>query len=84
MEDLTTMAPMTQMMHFSVSSLIASLIFGLVGFYLFREGRRRDKKMVMVIGLILMMYNMFTPNAKADWILGFILSGAAYYFWNDA
>lgn len=69
------------LLNFSVSGLIAGLIFGVVGLWLFREGRKSLNHKVMVIGLVMMIYPYFTNGPWMDWGIGFGLSGLAYYLW---
>lgn len=67
---------------FSVSSLIAGLIFGIVGMWMYREGKRRTDNRLIVIAIVLMVYPYFTRGPLADWGVGTALCGYAYYIWN--
>jgi glucose uptake protein GlcU len=58
------------MMNFSVSSLLASFIFGVFGIYVFREGKRRADLSMVFIGLALMLYTYFTNSPWLDWGIG--------------
>ena len=69
-------------MDISMSAIMAALIFGVIGMWLFKEGKRRQQYPVLIIGIVMMIYPYFTPNAKWDWVLGFLLSGLAYKLWN--
>jgi hypothetical protein len=72
------------MFHFTFSSLMASFIFGVVGLYVFRYGKRESEFPFIFIGLALMIYPYFIPEAWADWGdwgVGFGLSGLAYYLY---
>jgi hypothetical protein len=68
-------------MSFSASYLIAGFIFGVVGFYLFREGKRRLNYQILFIGVGLMVYPLFVTNDWMIWIVGAGLCGLAYYVW---
>lgn len=67
----------------SISGIMAGFIFGVIGWWLFREGKKRAQPRVLAVGLLLMIYPYFTSSPKADWGIGILLCGAAYYFWND-
>ena len=69
----------------SVSGLIAAFIFGVIGMWLFKEGRRRAKMELTLIGVAQMVYPYFTPNSKnswIDWAAGIALCWAAHYYWD--
>ena len=72
--------PLDELMNFSISSLIAGLVFGLIGWWLFSQGRKRTNNYFVVIGLLLMVYPYFTKGPLADWGVGSVLCGFAYYF----
>ena len=69
--------------NISVSSLIAGLIFGVIGMWLFRQGRSNSNLYFVFIGLILMVYPYFTKGPLADWGIGCILCGLAYHYKNE-
>jgi hypothetical protein len=68
-------------MDISFSSVAAGIIFGGVGFWLFREGKRRGNMPVLLISMIMMVYSYFTPAPWMDWGGGVLLCLAARYFW---
>ncbi len=65
----------------STSGIISSLIFGIIGMWMFREGKREAKMPIMLIAIALMMYPYLTTGPLADWGVGVVLCGLAYYFW---
>ncbi len=65
---------------FSVSSLIASFIFSVVGLYVFRKGKKDLDTPRTFIGIALMIYSYFTPTPLLTWGVGFALCSAAYYY----
>lgn len=69
-------------LSFDVPSLIAGLIFGIVGLYVFRRGRKESSMRLVMLGLALMIYPYFVDGATLNWVVGFLLSGASYYYWN--
>ena len=65
--------------HFSISQIIAGLFFGVVGIYVFRWGKRDQNFAHIFIGLALMIYPYFITHDVWTWVVGFALSGLAYY-----
>jgi hypothetical protein len=74
---------MALLSSFSPWALVAGVIFGIVGVYLFRKGKRELNHKVMVIGIVMMIYPLFFTDALPTWGIGIALSGLAYY-WKDA
>jgi hypothetical protein len=72
--------PMGMLSHLSVSTLLASFVFGVIGFYVFRHGKKTAKYPVLFTGLALMIYPMFTSGWILDWGTGIFLCSLAYYF----
>jgi hypothetical protein len=68
-------------MDFSFSSIIAGLLFSVVGWWAFREGKNRTNIPVTVLGIVLMIYPLFTTDAMSTWLVGAGLCGLIYYFW---
>lgn len=67
---------------FSVSSLIAGLLFGVVGMWLIKEARRRTNLYNVIIGVLLLIYPYFVSKPVPCWGIGFALCYGAYYFWD--
>jgi glucose uptake protein GlcU len=65
---------------FSLSSIIASILFGIIGWWMFKTAKRRDNTKVVWIGVALMIYPYFVDNTKLIWLIGFALCGLAYYY----
>lgn len=65
------------------STLIAGFIFGILGFWLFREGKKRQNFYVLIIGILLMAYPYFVNSALVTWLIGGALTGAAWFFWHS-
>jgi hypothetical protein len=66
--------------NYSWSYIIGSLIFGVVGLYLFRIGKKRLNYQVIGIGVLLMVYPIFFSSAWLVWGLGCFLSVLAYHY----
>ncbi|MES2801382.1 MAG: hypothetical protein V4654_02725 [Bdellovibrionota bacterium] len=65
----------------SISSLAAGFLFSVIGFWLFKEGRRRAEVRLALIGVTMMGYSYFTSSPAADWGIGLSLCGLAYLAW---
>lgn len=68
-------------LNFDMSSIMAGLIFGAIGWYIFKHGRREANMRNVGLGLALMIYPYFVDGAKLTWGLGLALCGAAYFYW---
>lgn len=69
-------------MNFSPSALIAGFVFGVIGFYLFRNAKKNSSIPNIVIGIVLMTYPYLIQNDYLLWVLGFLLTLMAYRFRN--
>lgn len=65
----------------SLSTIMAGIIFGILGFWMFKEGKRRTNFSVLTIGIALMAYPYFVEGAAANWGVGIALCGLAYFLW---
>lgn len=72
---------MASSLDFSISSIFSSIIFGIVGMWLVRQGKRNLNFRILAIGLAMMFYPYFTKSIFADWSIGIGLCGLAYYLW---
>jgi hypothetical protein len=66
---------------FSVSSLLAGFIFSVIGFWMFKEGKRRLNYPILFVGVALMIYPYFVSGHWLPWIVGIALCGVAKYYW---
>lgn len=69
-------------MTITPSAIFSGIIFGIIGLYVFRDGRRKTNYFTVFIGVGLMVYPYFTTGPLADWGVGIILCIAAYYLRN--
>jgi hypothetical protein len=58
--------------------LIPSILFGIIGMYVFKKGRRIDNRTQIIIGIILMIYPYFVSGLWQNWLVGFAFCGIAY------
>jgi hypothetical protein len=65
-------------MNFSVPALVAGFVFGVIGFYYFKAGKKDGELPVVLIGLTLMVYPYFIENIYLMCLTGFALTGVAY------
>ncbi len=65
-------------MGFSVSTILAGFLFGVIGIWLIKEGRREGNLRWAAIGLILLIYPYFSPSPWVDWGFGLFLCAVAY------
>lgn len=65
-------------MNFSVSAIAAGFIFGVIGWSLFRHGKRNAHFFSLLIGIALMVYPYFIENTYLLWGVGVVLCGVAY------
>ena len=72
---------MLEAFDISISGIIAGLLFGVIGMWMFREGKRNSNLKIVVISVLLMIYPYFTSGPKQDWGVGLMLCGLAYFFW---
>ncbi|UYL07856.1 hypothetical protein B9G69_012450 [Bdellovibrio sp. SKB1291214] len=68
-------------LDYSVGALIAGTIFGLIGIWLFRKGRRESHMPNVMVGLGLMIYPLFVTSTLYTWVVGLLLCGVSYYYW---
>lgn len=63
-------------------TLMAGFVFGVIGMWMFREGRRKENMNATVIGVLLMVYPYFVESRKATFGVGLGLCGLAYLIWD--
>ncbi len=65
-------------MDFSVSSLIAGFVFGVVGVYFIKEAKRLGNLTALCYGLALLVYPYFVSNPWFAWPIGVALTVIGY------
>lgn len=66
-------------LSFSFSSIAAGIIYGGVGLWLFRIGRKDSNFRNIFIGMALLIYPYFVNGPLLTWGIGAALCGYAYY-----
>lgn len=70
-------------MDFSPTNLLSGFLFSVIGFMVFKQGKKQAQMKSVLLGLTLMFYSMFTPTALWTTVVGCGLCGLAYHFRND-
>lgn len=65
---------------FTAANLIGNLFFSSVGFVAFFYGKKQGLWKTAVIGIALMVYPFFVPNAWLMYGIGAALSAALFFF----
>lgn len=73
----------SSLLNFTASGIISGLLFGIIGMYVFKEGRKRLNFRVTFLGIAMMVYPYFTKGPWGDWGVGVALCAATYYFWQE-
>jgi len=68
-------------LNITASGLFAGIIFGGIGLWLFREGKRHVNYGVLFTGIAMMVYPYFTHTPLGDWGVGIALCFLARYLW---
>jgi hypothetical protein len=67
-------------MDFSVSVLISGFLFGVIGLYLFKEGRKGAHVPWMLLGVALMAFPYVVRGDLLNWGVGLALTLIAYAY----
>ena len=62
-------------------SLAAGFVFGVFGWWVFSQGRKKENNRLIWLGVGMMIYPYFIDGAWANWAVGAALCGLAYYIW---
>jgi hypothetical protein len=82
LENYQELSELLGLFDISMSVVIAALLFGVIGMWLYAQGRKKQSRRFKVIGLLLMFYPYVVPGAWANWIVGTLLCGYAFYWWD--
>lgn len=67
------------MANYSASIFIAGFVFGIFGWFIFKNGKSEANARRMLLGLALMTYGILVPNPYANWGIGMGLLAVNYY-----
>jgi cyanate permease len=59
---------------YSVATILFAVVFGLVGFFAFRYGRKNGEPRQLFLGIALMAYGYFVTNAWLSLGIGAVLT----------
>lgn len=62
--------------------IIGALLFGIIGWIVFRRGRKTSLSVLTWTGVALMLYPYGVSETWMLWLVGVALSGLAYTKWN--
>ena len=81
-ENMTSaaMLPVPGLDMLNISGILATSIFGLIGFVAFLRGRKMSDPKLLIIGILLMGYSFFVSNAIWTWVIGIALTAALFIF----
>jgi hypothetical protein len=83
LDQLSEMGINTGSMNFSTSGIVASLLFGIIGMWMFAKGKKKLNYTLIFTALALMFYPYFTKGPLQDWGVGIGLCLLAYYYWDN-
>ncbi len=64
----------------NAGTTFAALLFGAIGFFAFRYGRRQSNFKMLGIGIALMVYPYFISDVVMTYVVGIALVGASFIF----
>jgi hypothetical protein len=59
---------------FSIATIIIAIVFGFVGFYAFRYGRKNSEPRPLFLGIALMAYGYFVTDPWISLAIGAVLT----------
>lgn len=66
----------------SPAYILGAIVFGLVGYLAFRQGRKTSRGDLSFAGLALMLYPYGVAQTWLLWLLGAVLTAWVYWKWN--
>jgi hypothetical protein len=63
----------------TAGSIFVSILFSLVGFAAFRYGKKEVEPRPMFLGIALMAYSYFVPNAWVSFAIGAVLTALLFF-----
>lgn len=67
-------------MDFSISGILASFVFGVFAFFIFRDGKKEQNIPKIAIGITLFILPFLVTNPWVEWPIGLSLVLVAYKF----
>ena len=66
-------------MDFSISNIIAGILFGCVGMVAFTYGKKMGSLRPLILGLILIVFPYFISNTMWTYAVGILLTAAIFF-----
>ena len=63
--------------------VLGAILFGIVGYFVYRRGKRTKKPSLLWTGVALMLYPYAVSETWMLWLIGFGLCAWAYMKWDD-
>ena len=67
-------------MNISTANILASVLFGSIGFAAFIYGKKQSNFKALIIGMVLMVYPYFVQNPIALFAIGAVLTVLLFIF----
>ncbi len=81
MDELKTLEAMGLVLP-SPSYIVGAIFFGIIGYVVFRRGRKSERSVLTWSGAALMLYPYAVSETWLLWAIGAGLCGWVYYQWN--
>jgi hypothetical protein len=62
--------------------IVGAILFGIIGYVVYRRGRKRSRSALTWTGVALMLYPYAVPQTWLLWLIGAALFGWAYAKWD--
>ena len=82
MEELKALESMGLVLP-SVWYIVGVILFGIVGYVVYRHGKAKKRPGILWTGVALMLYPYAVSETWILWLIGSALSGWAYAKWNE-
>lgn len=66
----------------SPAYIVGAILFGIIGYAVFRRGRKMSRSVLTWTGVALMLYPYAVPQTWLLWLIGTALVGLAYAKWD--
>jgi predicted membrane-bound mannosyltransferase len=81
MDELKTLEAMGLVLP-SPAYILGAILFGIVGYLVFRRGRKTERPVLTWSGVALMLYPYAVSETWLLWLVGAGLCGWVYFRWN--
>lgn len=78
MDELKTLETMGLVLP-SPAYIVGVIFFGIIGYLVFRRGRKSERSVLTWSGVALMLYPYAVPETWLMWVIGAVLCSWVYY-----